>query len=263
MSDERSGAIPVVCLHGWAMSSVVWQPLLDKLPLQRSVSCPDLPGHGLAAPLANMDLDSIAAHLAAGVKRPAIWIGWSLGAIIAVHIARRYPDKVSGLVLLANTPRFVADEDWPFAVDEKIFSDFGHDLAQDYERTLRRFMALQVLGTRAGNNMKACIRQLQKRLTPPDPAALEQGLNILLHTDQRDDYRQLDIPVSCILGGKDTLVPAAAASAIDKLNERIEVHCIDDAGHAPLLSHSERIAQLVESMCEAGVDVNRTGAGHG
>ena len=240
---------PLVCLHGWAMSAAVWQPLLGKLPIQQSVTCPDLPGHGTAEPLECMDLDSIARALVAEVTRPAVWVGWSLGAMVAVHIARHYPDKVVGLVLLANTPRFVRTDDWSCAVDRKVFSDFAKELAQDYVRTLRRFLALQVLGSTTGDNMRDTIRQLQQQMNAPDPVALQQGLDILLHTDQRDDYRQLTVPVNCVLGSEDTLVPVSAGAAINTLNQRIGIEYIDGAGHASLMSHSGVVARHIETLC--------------
>ena len=249
MQTSSGETTAVVCVHGWAMSAAVWQPLLDKLSIYRSVTCPELPGHGAAAPLPLMDLDSIAKSLAASVSRPSIWVGWSLGAMVAVHIARHYPDKVAGLVLLANTPRFVRTEDWPCAVEQTVFMDFADHLAQDYARTLRRFLALQVLGSTAGKNMREQIRQLQQQMPAPDSAALQQGLDILLHTDQRDDYSQLTVPVSCVLGSQDTLVPVAAGAEISALNNHISLEYIDGAGHAPLLSHSDFVARQIENLC--------------
>lgn len=246
--QARPETTPVVCLHGWAMSAAVWQPLLDKLSIHRSVTCPELPGHGAAAPLPLMDLDSIARSQAASVSRPSIWVGWSLGAMVAVHIARHYPEKVAGLVLLANTPRFVRAEDWPCAVEQTVFIDFADHLAQDYARTLRRFLALQVLGSTTGHNMRDQIRRLQLQMPAPDSAALQQGLDILLHTDQRDDYRRLTIPVSCVLGSQDTLVPVTAGAGISALNSHISLEVIDGAGHAPLLSHSDVVARQIETM---------------
>jgi len=244
-----SASAPLVCLHGWAMSAAVWQPLLGKLPIQQAVTCPDLPGHGTAAPLECMDLDSIARALVVDVTRPAVWVGWSVGAMVAVHIAQHYPDKVAGLVLLANTPCFVRTEDWSCAVDKKVFSDFADDLKQDYARTLRRFMALQVLGSTTGDNMRDTIRQLQQQMSAPDPVALQQGLEILLHTDQRSDYRQLTVPVNCVLGSEDTLVPASAGAAISALNQQIGIEYIDGAGHAPLMSHSDEVVRHIETLC--------------
>jgi len=249
MQARPAEAPAVICVHGWAMSAAVWQPLLDKLPLTRAVSCPELPGHGGVAPLAQMDLDNIARSLTASVSRPAIWVGWSLGATIAVHITRHYPDKVAGLVLLANTPRFVRAHDWHCAVAASVFTQFASDLTQDFPRTLRRFLALQVLGAKTGDNMKEQIRVLQRHMPAPATQALEQGLDILLHTDQRDDYRKLTVPVSCVLGSLDTLVPAAVVPEISALNSRIGLQVIAGAGHAPLLSHSEVVARQVELAC--------------
>jgi pimeloyl-ACP methyl ester carboxylesterase len=51
------------------------------------------------------DLDEEVARLAAYAAVPAIWLGHSLGGIVALHQALRHPQCVAGLVLLAANAR--------------------------------------------------------------------------------------------------------------------------------------------------------------
>ena len=44
-------------------------------------------------------------RLAAGAIEPSIWVGHSLGGIVALHLAARHPGKVAALVLLAANAR--------------------------------------------------------------------------------------------------------------------------------------------------------------
>jgi pimeloyl-ACP methyl ester carboxylesterase len=50
-------------------------------------------------------LDEEVDRLAAQTSVPAIWLGHSLGGILALQLARRHPHKVAGLVLLASNAR--------------------------------------------------------------------------------------------------------------------------------------------------------------
>ncbi|RZS39075.1 pimeloyl-ACP methyl ester carboxylesterase [Herbihabitans rhizosphaerae] len=47
--------------------------------------------------------DALAVLDAAGVRRCVV-IGWSMGVMVATRLARRFPDRVSGLLLAAGTP---------------------------------------------------------------------------------------------------------------------------------------------------------------
>ena len=52
---------PLVLLHGWAMHSGLWAPLLPRLAERYRVHPVDLPGHGHSAPVAPYTLDAVAA----------------------------------------------------------------------------------------------------------------------------------------------------------------------------------------------------------
>ena len=45
--EERGQGRPLVLLHGWCMSSRVWQPQLEGLAGSFCLFAPDLAGHGL------------------------------------------------------------------------------------------------------------------------------------------------------------------------------------------------------------------------
>lgn len=82
-------------------------PLLDDLATTHTVVGPDYPGSG-ATPRSSepLVLDDLADGLVrtavdAGVERFAV-LGYSLGTAVAVRIATRHPERVTGLVLTAG-----------------------------------------------------------------------------------------------------------------------------------------------------------------
>jgi pimeloyl-ACP methyl ester carboxylesterase len=110
-------ALPsIVFLHGAGMDHSVWALLARSFAHHGfSVLAPDLPGHGRSAgaPLSSIAAlaDWTAALLdAAGVAKARI-VGHSMGTLIGLETAARYPAKVSGLGLIATAaPMRVSDD---------------------------------------------------------------------------------------------------------------------------------------------------------
>lgn len=90
----------LVLLHGFSQTGVSWVPvgrLLDGF----SVHTPDLAGHGVHTDVVT-DLWGQADLLATDLA-PAVVVGYSMGARVALHLALAYPELVRGLVLLGGT----------------------------------------------------------------------------------------------------------------------------------------------------------------
>ena len=86
-------------VHGFTQTGASWEPIAPKLAAD--VVAPDLPGHGTKAGR-QCDLHEAAAILAEEVG-PAIWVGYSLGGRVCLHIALDRPDVTRGLVLVSTT----------------------------------------------------------------------------------------------------------------------------------------------------------------
>ncbi len=74
-------------------------------PHRITLDTPDLPGHGTGAGpdrLVTGDLWDGATDVATG-REPGIWLGYSMGARLALHVALAHPDSVTGLVLIGGT----------------------------------------------------------------------------------------------------------------------------------------------------------------
>lgn len=200
---------------------------------------PPLPGYaGTPDVSVPDDLESVARSVRGSVDEPAVWLGWSLGGLVALTIARQAPSAVHAVVLVASNPCFVQREDWPWGVAPRVLDGFAEALEEDREGTLRRFLALQTRGAEDGGTT---LRQLRARLDAapaPSPAALRGGLEILRSTDLRGLLEGLTVPVFGIYGARDTLVPAAVAEWL-AARPGCTARTIPGAGHAPFLSHPE------------------------
>ena len=112
-SPLNENATPVVLLHGWGLNSAVWQPLFslfnEKNHNNFQLITIDLPGFGNnnRMELEPYTLEGICQHIEQTIKQPAIYLGWSLGGLIASQMSLKYPEKVLGLITVASSPYFV------------------------------------------------------------------------------------------------------------------------------------------------------------
>lgn len=247
-ADSAFAAAPhLVLLHGWGMHSGVWKNFLPLLAPHFQVTVIDLPGFGRTA--ANISPADFLHALPALVPQPAIWLGWSLGGLLALEMAGLYPQRLQALCLLAATPCFVQREDWLTAMPASVFDRFCEVLQQYPQATLERFLALQCKGS---VSMKADIRFLQAVLAEekmPSDKTLGEGLQQLACLDHRDALRRLAMPVQVILGEKDSLIPLAVAGALQRLNPALNLTVVDGAAHLPFVSHAQVCRDALLQFC--------------
>ena len=245
----------LVMLHGWGMHSGVWQGINVALADHFRIHRMDLPGHGQShdqhvIPRLEHWAEMVAASVTPHLNGPACWLGWSLGGMVAMQIAKQYPHLVSRLVLVATSLRFCQADDWPEAVAPEVLQGFAIDLLQDHHTTLQRFLALQVIGDAQARQTLKELRQRLLEQPEPATAALEAGLEILRTADVRSLAPQLQQPVLLIGGERDRLVSPAALHNVARLLPQCRLEVMSAAGHAPFISQPDSFVNLVKMYCE-------------
>jgi pimeloyl-[acyl-carrier protein] methyl ester esterase len=168
----------------------------------------------------------------------AIWGGWSLGGLLATQFALDHPGKVTKLICVASTPKFVKEAHWP-GMDAPLLNTFAQQLEVDYEATLMRFLILQFYGQPHNKKMIQWLQSSLFRYGKPTVSTLQAGLNLLGTTDLRNALSQLTCPVLYLLGKLDRLVPSQIATLLRQLNSNSRVVIFPKASHAPFLSHED------------------------
>ncbi len=239
--DVAGDGPDLVLLHGWGMHSGVWGEWLVHLQRYFRVTAVDLPGHGNSRFQGQRELEEWVAAVLEVAPARGWWVGWSLGGLVALAAANQARNRFSGLLLLASTPKFVADKDWMHAVPAEVFSQFARQLETDAGRTLARFLSLQVRCAQRGNETLRQLRGDLRSRPAADPGALRAGLRFLQECDLRSAIRGLDMPLFWLLGERDTLIPARLAREFPGIASTV----IPGAGHAPFLSHPQQCANYV------------------
>lgn len=250
---------PIVLVHGWAMHTGIWRNFAKQLAQQYRVTCIDLPGHGQSDALHPFTLGQIRKVLIDNVAdEPACWLGWSLGATVALDLALHFPERCSGLILMTGNPHFTQAcspggvVQWP-GMKVGLLNDFAGSLQENCQATLLRFLSLQVNGLRDFKKLMKELKIAVDECPMPDESVLQGGLDILKNTDLREALGSLTMPVLTILGAKDALVPVAVADSLQHIAPTVIVKVIEKAGHAPFLSHSNELAAIIDDFMVCNV----------
>ena len=244
----RGSGPDLVLIHGWGLHGGIWNALLPRLEARYRISCVDLPGHGRSEWRGQQTLDDWVDAVLATVPDRAVWLGWSLGGLVATRAALRAPERVDALVTMASTPCFVRRPGWQSAMLPELLDTFSIELEQDYARTLGRFLALQVRGSEQASVVLGELRNVLLAHGEPNAQALATGLAILRDTDLRDTLRALRMRLLTIMGERDTLVPVNAGRETLALCGDAQLEVIDGAGHAPFLAAPETVVARIDQF---------------
>jgi 2-succinyl-6-hydroxy-2,4-cyclohexadiene-1-carboxylate synthase len=256
----------LVLLHGWLGSSLDWEPVAALLPSRVTVLAIDLPGHGdsPAWSVEEISFERVCAAVFATVENATealkechttIVAGYSLGGRIALQLARAYPSKLSGLILLSAHTGLTSEvqraersaHDRQLAL--QVASASGDEIS--WEHFVRRWYDLPIFRSLAE---KPELREeiVQRRLlTPPiHPdlllSALSLGNQPPLLGEENPSSNQLKpfpVPTLLVAGEKD-----------DKYRELFRdvstitgspVVTLDSAGHAVLAEAPAGVARAI------------------
>jgi 2-succinyl-6-hydroxy-2,4-cyclohexadiene-1-carboxylate synthase len=250
---HRRGRGPaLMLLHGYTGSSQDMRGLAGAFESEFEVIAPDLPGHGQSLAMAAHDfdtcLDDLVATLEAVGHDRAHWLGYSMGARLALSVAVRHPQRVESLMLLAaragiedagdRAARRAADEALAARIESIGVEAFVDEwLAQPLFATLVGRGPALVAGqrrARLGNDARGLAMSLRKLGPAAQPPLFA-------------DLSRLDVPVLLLAGELDARFVAIARELAGRL-PRAEVAIVPDAGHAAHVEHPGRFQRIVSDF---------------
>lgn len=256
LAFERTGqGTPVVLLHGFTGRGRSMAEVAAALADRHETLAPDLPGHGAslrggdaAAYQFDRCVDDLAATLEQAGHARAHWLGYSMGARLALGCAVRHPQCVTSLVLLAaragitdpaeRATRRIADERLAARIEADGIAPFVDEwLAQPLFRTLMQ------------RDANAPARERAARLDndPRELAAALRGLGPAAQPPLHAMLAKVEVPVLLVAGALDERFVAHAQDLVRRL-PRAELSVIPGAGHAAHVEQPDAFVALVRDF---------------
>lgn len=236
-------------IHGWALHSGVWSGIVPELARNWRVTRVDLPGHGRSRELPMpATLPELARLVVQAAPQRSVWLGWSLGGLVALRAALDFPERIAALILVSATPRFVSAADWPCAMPPAQLTQFMTELETDYFGTLTRFLGLQVRGDEHARDTLRQLRVALRTCDAPQAASLAAGLEILRATDLRTEVPRLALPALVMAGDYDRLTPPEAGAWLAGIVRAARLVRLSKAAHAPFISHAQKFLEALQDF---------------
>lgn len=231
----------IVLLHGFTQTRDCWGPVADDLARDHEVVRLDAPGHGDAADV-RLDLVGSADRAAAEGGR-AVYVGYSMGARMALHVALGHPQVVAALVLVGGTPG-LEDEAERTARRQR-----DHDLAArlraiGVDAFLEEWLDQPLF---AGLPQWARFDDERRRNTAEGLASSLELAGTGSQTSLWPRLRELTMPVLAVAGEDDERYAEIARRMAATVGENAQVALVPEAGHAAHLEQPEAFLATLRS----------------
>ena len=254
--QEAGEGAPLLLIHGAAGHADVWSSIFEPLARDHRVIAYDRRAHtrSKAAPpppgqYYSAHSDDAAALVQGLAAAPATVVGWSGGALTALHLASRHPNLVSRLVL----------EEPPFQLFSHLTPDVGptfHDVERlagegrlrDAAEVFLRFAMSYRTGGTAFDTFEPALRESMLANAGVLIPELQAGP---VEEVSAERVQGITCPVTCLVG---ELTPEWIVACTDRLVQilsHVQIIRIADAAHAIHVDQPERFVDAVRSAIAA------------
>jgi 2-succinyl-6-hydroxy-2,4-cyclohexadiene-1-carboxylate synthase len=240
-SGDRSTNSQVL-LHGFTQTSRSWDRYINLLRPEQSIIRVDAPGHARSTSVI-ADLPTTASMV---VEQSGLadYIGYSMGARLALHIALLHPENVRRLILVSGSPGLRSPDDRSARVqsDEKLALEIA-------EIGVDRFVT-KWLSSPMFKGLISTPADIQDRLRNTSEG-LASSLR-LCGTGTQDSLwerlHELNMPVLLVVGSDDDKFRQLGDEMKSNIGSNAEVTVIDNAGHSVHLGQTLSFQSVVSEF---------------
>jgi pimeloyl-ACP methyl ester carboxylesterase len=233
---------PILCLHGHPGSGSSLSVFSDRLSKRFQTFAPDLRGYGKSRYTQNFEMRDHLLDLENLLDRyqikKCLILGWSLGGILAMELALRLPERVTGLILIATAAKPRSNHP-PVTWQENLYTGVAallscikHDLQWNIDifgkRSLFQYLIRQHTPTTYGYIAKYAVPaylQTSSTATRALYTAIRSGYNRLT------DLEQIKCPSLVLAGAQDCHITANSSLETSQFLNNSQWQCYSDTAH--------------------------------
>jgi len=233
---------PLVLLHGFPLDHHTWDEIVPLLEDKFDLMLPDLRGFGESTTVETpYTMDDYASDIAGlldhlRIEKAAI-AGHSMGGYIALAFARLFPDRVTGLALVAS--QTLADP--PDRKEGRYKS--AADVAANGIGGVVDAMATKLTSV---EQLQAVVREIMER---QQPAAYIGGLRAMAERqDSTSLLAGMKYPVLVVHGNADVLIPVERGREVKDAVAHAHFAELANIGHMPMMEAPQETAQALSML---------------
>ncbi|MDJ0579864.1 alpha/beta fold hydrolase [Crocosphaera sp.] len=242
---------PLILVHGFGAAVEHWRHNIPTLRQQYRVYALDLLGFGQSQKAATdyntyLWAEQIYDFWRSFIGQPVVLVGNSIGSLVCLTAAFKYPEMVAGLVMLSLPDVSLRQEAIPKGLRpivntiEGVFSP--PLLLKLLFNIIRRPGVIRPWVGVAYYDKSAITDELLDMITiPPQDRGAARTFCLLFEGLRKPNYspsvkdvlQKLSIPMLLVWGRQDKMIPVTLASKFSNLNKQITLIELDHAGHCP------------------------------
>lgn len=249
------GKPAVVFVNGFGGEQTMWRSIAPHFASSRRVVLFDHVGTGRSQRSAFVQgryssLDGYADDLLqvcdAADAQDAVLVAHSVGGIIGILAANRWPCAFRELILIGASPCFRNDGSYLGGFERADLDDLFAAMETDYPHWTRQVSRLFM-----GHSKRPELAlELESSFNRIDPAVARQLARVSFDSDHREDLACLGTPTTILQSADDHIVPDLVAEFMQETIPRCELLRLETTGHCPQLSAPEEITHVLRGLLD-------------
>lgn len=268
-SPNSKSSTPLILLHGFGASIGHWRHNISELAQHHTVYALDMLGFGAsekaAAPYdAAFWVEQVYEFWQTFIQQPVVLVGNSIGSLICLAAAAKYPEMVQGVVMLSLPDPSVREEMVPKALRPVVAAIEGFFTSPWLLKPLFRIVSrpgiVRPWAAIAYASRDVVTDELIDILVGPAQdrgsaqafcAILKSMTSVKFGPPVKTLLPQLQIPMLLVWGQQDRMIPTYLAQEFAAHNSNLQLVELDNAGHCPHDERPEEVNQLILEWIES------------